>query len=85
MESKLQNKVFFHDLKIEKAVISSNFLAGITTEIILDSNYISFKEIINFINNFKNRGLTFKVLPKNSSFFIGSDHSNERGAIIKLE
>jgi GT2 family glycosyltransferase len=85
MESKLQNKVFFHDLKTEKTVISSNVLAGITTEIMLDSNYISFKEIINFMNNFKNRGLTFKVLPKNTAFFIGSDHSNERGAIIKLE
>jgi hypothetical protein len=61
----------------------SNVLAGITTEIMLDSNYISFKEIINFMNNFKKQGLTFKVLPKNT--FIGSDHSNERGAIIKLE
>jgi hypothetical protein len=42
--------------KQKKTVISSNVLAGITTEIMLDSNYISFKEIINFMNNFKNRG-----------------------------
>jgi hypothetical protein len=69
-------------LKTEKIVISSNVLAGITTEIMLDSNYISFKEIINFITTL--RGLTL-VLPKNTAFFIGSDHSNERGAIIKLE
>lgn len=72
-------------MKTEKIVISSKVFAGSFTEIILDSNYISFKEIVNFINNFKNRGITFKILPKNTAFFIGSDHSNERGAIIKLE
>jgi GT2 family glycosyltransferase len=85
MTLKLQKKVFFHDLKTEKMVISSKILSGTKTEMLLDSHYISFKEIINFIKSFKNRGLTFKVLPKNTSFFIGSDNSNERGAIIKTE
>jgi GT2 family glycosyltransferase len=85
MTLKLQKKVFFHDLKTEKMVISSKILSGTKTEMLLDSHYISFKEIINFIKSFKNRGLTFKVLPKNTSFFIGSDSSNERGAIIKTE
>jgi GT2 family glycosyltransferase len=85
MALKLQKKIFFHDLKTEKMVISSKILSGAKTEMLLDSHYISFKEIISFIKSFKNRGLTFKVLPKNTSFFIGSDNSNERGAIIKTE
>ncbi|PKH67367.1 glycosyl transferase family 2 [Flavobacterium sp. ALD4] len=85
MALKLQKKIFFHDLKTEKMVISSKILSGTKTEMLLDSHYISFKEIISFIKLFKNRELTFKVLPKNTSFFIGSDNSNERGAIIKTE
>lgn len=83
--SKLQKKVVFHDLKTEKMVISSKISLGTKTEMLLDNNYISFKEIINFIESLKNKGLSFKVLPKNTAFFIGSDNSNERGAIIKLE
>jgi GT2 family glycosyltransferase len=82
---KLQKKVVFHDLKTEKMVISSKISLGTKTEMLLDNNCISFKEIINFIESLKNKGLSFKVLPKNTAFFIGSDNSNERGAIIKLE
>lgn len=83
--SKLQKKVFLHDLKTEKMVISSKISFETKTEVLLDNNYISFKELINFIESLENKRLSFKVLPKNTAFFIGSDHSNERGAIIKLE
>lgn len=83
--SKLQKKVFLHDLKTEKMVISSKISLETKTEVLLDNNYISFKELINFIESLENKRLSFKVLPKNTAFFIGSDHSNERGAIIKLE
>lgn len=85
IEAKLQKKVFFHDLNTEKMVISSKILTKIKTEILLDSSDISFKEIINFIESLKNRGLTFKLLPKQARFFIGSDNSYERGATIKIE
>lgn len=83
--SKLQKKVFLHDLKTEKMVISSKISLETKTEVLLDNNYISFKELINFIESLENKRLSFKVLPKNTAFFVGSDHSNERGAIIKLE
>ncbi|TDE04107.1 glycosyltransferase family 2 protein [Flavobacterium hiemivividum] len=83
--SKLQKKVFLHDLKTEKMVISSKISLETKTEVLFDNNYVSFKELINFIESLKNKGLSFKVLPKNTAFFIGSDNSNERGAIVKLE
>jgi GT2 family glycosyltransferase len=82
---KLQKKVLFHDLKTEKMVISSKISLGTKTEMLLDNHCISFKEVINFIESLKNRGVSFKLLPKNTAFLIGSDHSNERGTIIKLE
>lgn len=83
--SKLQKKVFFHDLKTEKMVISSQIVLERKTEILLDNQDISFKKVIYFIESLKDKGLSFKVRPGNSDFFIGSDNSNERGAIIKLE
>jgi hypothetical protein len=85
IESKLQKKVFFHDLKREKMVISSKIMTDIKAEILLDNNYISYKEIIGFIKRAKNKGITFKVLPKSTAFFIGSDTCRERGVIIKTE
>jgi hypothetical protein len=85
LKSKLQKKVLFHDLKTEKMVFSSKISTEIKTEILLDNNHISFRAIIEFIKSSKNRGLTFKILPKSAVFFIGSDNSNERGAIIKTE
>ncbi|MEZ7498728.1 glycosyltransferase family 2 protein [Flavobacterium sp. Arc3] len=81
----LQKKVLLHDLKTEKMVISSKISSLTNTEMLLDGHYISFKEIINFIESLKNRGISFKVLPKSTAFFIGSDNSNERGVIVKLE
>jgi GT2 family glycosyltransferase len=85
LASTLQKKVLFHDLKTEKMVFSSKISTEIKTEILLDNNHISFRAIIEFIKSSKNRGLTFKILPKSAVFFIGSDNSNERGAIIKTE
>jgi hypothetical protein len=37
------------------------------------------------MESFKNKGVTFKILPKNTTFLIGSDNSNERGVVVKIE
>ena len=56
------------------------------TEYILDNNHLSFKSIIEIISNTpKNCGATFKILPKNSNFIIGSNSSKSRGAIISFD
>ena len=81
----LQKKVSFHDLKTEKMVISSLLLRKKGVEIILDNQFVSFKECIAILESSKNKGFTFKILPKNSNFLIGSNNSNERGEIIKIE
>jgi len=55
------------------------------TEYILDSNHLSFKSIIEILSNTpKNCTATFKILPKNSNFIIGSNSSKSRGAVIQL-
>ncbi|WP_456442500.1 glycosyltransferase family 2 protein [Psychroserpens sp.] len=55
------------------------------TEFILDNNHLSFKSIIEILSNTpKNCTATFKILPKNSNFIIGSNSSKSRGAVIQL-
>jgi GT2 family glycosyltransferase len=81
----LQKKVLFHDLKTEKMVISSSLRRGDGTEIILDNEFISFKESIAILESSRNKGFTFKIIPKKANFLIGSTNSNERGEIIKIE
>ncbi|MFE3867876.1 glycosyltransferase family 2 protein [Flavobacterium sp. LS2P90] len=80
-----QNKVSFHNLKTEKMVISSFVKRETETEIILDNEFISFKECIRFMESAKNKGFTFRILPKKANFLIGSDNSRERGVVVKIE
>jgi GT2 family glycosyltransferase len=81
----LKKKVVIPDLKTEKMVNSSLQMSVQGTEIILDNNFLSFKECINIIESLKNREFTYKIAPKNACFLIGSDNSNERGELIKIE
>lgn len=55
-----------------------------TKEIIFDSNYLTYKSIIQVLDENKNKGFTFKILVKNSSFAIGSNSSFDRGEVIKI-
>ena len=81
----LQNKVAFHDLKTEKMVNLYSVKNKEATEVILDNEFISFKESIAILESHKNKGFTFKILPKNADFLIGSNNSNERGEVVKTE
>ena len=53
-------------------------------EIIFDNNLLPFSEIIEAMENNNNQGFTFKILPKHSDFIIGSNNSNDRGEILKI-
>jgi len=53
------------------------------SEYILDANYLSFKRIIAIMSgSVKNKGTTFKILPKNSNYILGSNSSKNKGEII---
>lgn len=54
-------------------------------EILLDNNCILFKEIIDFLEENKNKGFTFKIIPKGTSFIIGSNSSNDRGEVLSYQ
>ncbi|MBC7606535.1 MAG: glycosyltransferase family 2 protein [Burkholderiales bacterium] len=53
-------------------------------EMIFDNNHLSFKFIIESMEALKNLGLTFKILPQNASFTIGSNNSNDKGEVVQI-
>lgn len=59
----------------------ADFKAG--TEIIFDNKFISFRNIIDSIENYAiHNKYTFKILPKNSNFILGSNSASGRGEVI---
>lgn len=56
------------------------------TEIIFDAQTFSYKSIIELMDNYKTqKSISFKILPNNAQFVIGSNSSKNRGEIISIE
>ena len=72
------------NLENGKTVFSQTFSKEKNAEVILDTNYLSFKEAISFLETNNNKSFTFKLLPTQSNFIIGSNNSNDRGEVINL-
>jgi GT2 family glycosyltransferase len=82
--AKLQKNVERTDLENGKIVFSQTFSEKKNAEVILDTNYLSFKNAIHFFEINKNNSFTFKLLPLKSDFIIGSNSSNDRGEVIQI-
>jgi len=84
LENQLQKKVIrIADIN-ENALFSRESSSGKRIEILLDNNRFSFQEIITFLEQNKNSGCTFKIIPEGASFMIGSNSSNDRGEISEI-
>jgi len=81
LENQLQKEV---DLKFDLEVSLSK-LGDKRVELILNNNSDLFCDIIAFIEKNRNKGYTFKIIPNGSNFMIGSNHSDDRGEIIKIK
>jgi len=81
--SETNNKAL--ETKLSKPVITvSKALEALeNTQIIFDTNYVSYHSIIKQMEaSEKNNNLSFKMLPKNANFILGSDSSKSRGEVI---
>jgi GT2 family glycosyltransferase len=81
---KLQKSVERTLIENGKIVISQSISKAKHAEVILDTNYTGFKNAIAFLEENKNKSLTFKLLPIESDFIIGSNSSNDRGEVIVI-
>lgn len=84
LESKLQNNIERTILENGKIVFSQSISKKENVEVILDTNYLSFTDAISFFETNKNKSFTFKLLPMQSNFIIGSNSSNDRGKVINF-
>lgn len=84
LESKLQKKVIRNTLENGKIVFSQSISKEKNVEIILDTNYLSLSQAISFLETNNNKSFTFKLLPMQSNFIIGSNNSNDRGEVIQI-
>ena len=81
LRQKLQNK-FQKPIEIQD--LTKSIASKSNCEIIFDNNFIDFKTIIQLLESHKNKNFTFKILPKQSDFLIGSNSSDDRGDIITI-
>jgi len=85
LEIKLQKNVTQLTEISRNALFSREISMGKQLEVVLDNNSYPFREIIVFLEENKNKGLTFKIIPEETSFAIGSNSSNDRGEIVIVE
>lgn len=85
VEKLLQKKLHWVTNIDENTLFSHLNSKGKQIEILLDNNSFSFKKIIAFLEKNRNQEFTFKIIPQNTSFMIGSNSSNDRGEIIKID
>lgn len=74
--------------RLAKKVTLKSDLNGLKqgTQVIFDANIWSYKAIIEMMEHTdKNKKLTFKILPDQSNFILGSDTTISRGEVIVLD
>ncbi|MFG6687821.1 glycosyltransferase family 2 protein [Mariniflexile sp. HNIBRBA6329] len=55
------------------------------TEVIFDANKFSYNKIIAMMENVeKDKSITYKILPQNANFILGSDNTISRGEVVIL-
>ena len=74
LEATLNNPIIFWE--------KSNIIEK--SEIIFDQNYFGFSKAIEFMEANKNKAFTYKILPKNTTFIIGSNSNRSRGEVIEI-
>ncbi len=64
-----------------------SLLKGINSniEIIFDQNDLTFSTIISAMELYKNEKVTYKIIPNQCNFMIGSNSSNDRGEVVMIE
>ena len=80
----LKTEVVLQKKNVGKINYSQFLTQKNSIEIIFDNNYINFIKIIQTMRLNKNKKITFKILPQNADFLIGSNNSNDRGEVILI-
>ena len=79
-------EIYKNNIKGSIRVVRELLKINESSEIIFESDYMPYKEIINYMSKSEiNSKATFKIRPKNSHFILGSNDSKNRGEVIKFK
>lgn len=53
-------------------------------EVLVDSDFCTYLDYINFIKHHAKTNKTFKIRPENSNYFLGSNDKNDKGEILQF-
>jgi len=81
----LQNQLQKNVVRTAAIKKDALFLQNNGIEVLFDNAFVSFADIISFMETYRANGFTYKIKPANAGFMVGSNSSNDRGAVIKLE
>lgn len=81
----LQNQLQKNVLQAASIGADALFLQSNTTEVIFDNAFVSFKQMIAFMEASRHKGFTYKIKPAGADFILGSNSSNDRGEVIVLK
>lgn len=82
VENLLGKKVLRTDAAHKNTINSLSRSDSGLIEIVYDNESWTFKSIIAHMEEHKDKGFTFKILPDQGDFLIGSNSSNDRGEVI---
>jgi len=73
-------------LKSVEVVMSPNLPDDISLygKIIFDNSFFTFKSIFQYFIKLQSDTILLRIIPKNTSFFIGSDSSNDKGEVFRF-
>ncbi len=66
-------------MRSEASIVEKNYNNCL---VIFDSEYISFENIFSTMDAFKNQQNSFRIIPPNCNFLIGSNRSDEKGEVL---
>lgn len=76
---------FSLELPFDSKIIRNLSEVTAFTQVVFDGNTINYKAVIDSMASIdKARGVTFRILPENSQYIIGSDSSQQRGEVVLL-
>lgn len=84
LQEALKKNIQITEFENQKALFSQTFSKEKLTEVILDTNYLTFKDSIKILEMHKDKNVTFKMRSIGTSFIIGSNSSNDRGEVISF-
>ena len=67
-----------------QGVMIQNIIAQKPDMLIFDMNYLEYKPVFSAMKKLRNGNISFRFIPFNTNYFIGSDSNNSKGEVVEF-